>query len=104
MIKTREDIGKLSKGIVAFCVRNETSLENYHSDNVPITDERMKVLMKEIVNNMNFVLENLYNEESSELMESFLLKYAALYTRKWDDPEEPDVVKNLKTLLEENEI
>ena len=94
---TYDEIGKLAKGITVFAVRNETSLENFHADQVPITNERMKILMKEIVNNINFILEQMYeSEESCDNIEQFLMKYANKYAYNWDDPDKSEFEKYIE--------
>ncbi len=100
----------LSKAVTAACVRN-TYLEELHSGKTPvslkgdnsdvyvidaggnkipwngvsrISDEEMKKLMKEVVNNMYKFFENQYNEEYCEKVLDYNYKFAA----NWDDPEE----------------
>lgn len=59
MKNNKRDIKEAAKGLVAFCIRNNTVLEDYHAEQVPITDERIKQFMKDCVNNVYYVLSGL---------------------------------------------
>ena len=99
----------LAKAVTAACFRN-TYIEEIHSgilpisvkgdfsdvfitdslgNNIPwnkaarITDEEMRILMKEIVNKMYTFFEKQYDEEYC----SKVLDYAYLIAKNWDDPQ-----------------
>ena len=91
---SNDEIKMLSKSLIAFCVRHNTSLEKYHQEKVPITDERMKNLMIECVNNTYFILQNLLGGNSYNIYK-VLEDIDRKYTYDWNEPEIPTWVKEL---------
>lgn len=97
------DAKEMAKGLIALCVRNNTVLEKYHSMQVPITDERMKELMIDCVNNAFFVLMNLCSDNNStkENMKNVLKHEAMLYTQNWNEPEMPEWIIKINELYKQ---
>ena len=98
MTKDEVFIGELAKGLTAFCVRNNTSIEELHSSKEALTDEKMKALMIEIVNNVYFVLKGLYSDGRS-VMEGFLRMQERMYAKEWNAAEDPAWIGELKDWL-----
>lgn len=70
-----------AKALAYHCVRNNTSLETLHADG-KISDDEMRTLMKEVVNNLFFMLHHMKTEQ---VMAPLLLR-AVNSTAKWDAP------------------
>ncbi len=86
------DLKRITKGFVAHCIRNNTSLEDYHTKGIPITDTEMKTLMKEIVNNTYFYFSLLYHSSGGHELFSKLMEFeASRYAADWDDPDELNI-------------
>ena len=49
LIMNDNELADITKGIIALCIRNNTSLEDFHSEKLPIDNERMKILMKDLL-------------------------------------------------------
>lgn len=90
---TDGDIREAAKGLVASCVRN-TVLEDYHAEQAPITDERMKEFMIECVNNVYYILTGLCCSDGEIFSGSmvYLKEEARRNASRWNDPEIPESV------------
>lgn len=105
-----KDYALLSKAVAAACVRN-TSIEDIHVGKTPfskkgdfsdvivtdanghqfswnecsrISEEEMKVFMKDVVNKLYKYFENQFNEDYIRNT----LEYHYKFAKHWDDPEE----------------
>lgn len=96
MQKSKVDIKELAKGMVASCIRNNTCLEDYHSELTPIGDREMKKLMIDCVDNIYTVLLSLMSEDPKirEIAEKFLKENSRIFAKHWD---EPKISKRLTT-------
>lgn len=100
---SNDEFANLVKGIVVKCVRN-TILEDYHSQQVPIDDERMKAFMIEVVDNIGYWIALLFSDEDigvgetktslSDFAFEQLVKAGKDYAREWDDPKIPKHIIN----------
>ena len=94
MSEYSRNYGRFIKGLVALCVRNETSLEDFHAEGVPITDERMKTLMIEIVDNLALELRAFFDPSMGEMDRDLafmdIASYGDRYAYRWDEPKVPE--------------
>ena len=93
-----------AKGLVSFCIRNNTVLEDIHAGEVSLTDETMKRLMIECTNNVYiFFLSLFYGEKYycnaeneitlSEFAQRILMGQSEC--RNWYDAELPEWVHRM---------
>ena len=87
----------LALGMTAYCIRN-TCLEDFHAQNLPIDDERMKTFMKECSEKCSEVLANLLSSDymTRATMMYFLASQCENYCSLWDIPDimEPSYLEN----------
>ena len=78
----------LALGMTAYCVRN-TCLEDFHAENTPIDDEKMKIFMKECSEKCSEVLSNLLSSDymTRATMSYFLMSQCEFYCKEWDIPD-----------------
>lgn len=96
---SNDEIGKLAILIVSGCIRNNTSLDELHSELKGFTDKKMKKLMIECCDNVYIALAQLLRMDVGEVRE----KYLDVFEPKWNKPKVPMWFKKLKKLLlEEN--
>ena len=88
-------------GLVAFCVRNNTSLEDLHAQKLPIDNDRMKILMIECVDNLYYWINALQDRTRRKAAIRDLSNYAGLYAKEWNSPKEPGWLIELKKLQDE---
>jgi hypothetical protein len=84
-MKTDASIERLAVLFVVNCFRN-TVLETYHTDGVPVTDERMKMLMTEAVNKLNTALHAIFTGEQAT-QDAAWEALNVYYPQMWDKPE-----------------
>jgi hypothetical protein len=84
-MKTDAAMERLATLFVVNCFRN-TVLETYHTDGVPVTDERMKVLMTEAVNKLHTALHAIFNGDQAT-QDAAWEALNVQYPPAWDKPE-----------------
>lgn len=84
-MKTDATIERLAVLFVVNCFRN-TVLETYHSDGVPVTDERMKALMKEAVNRLHTAMHAIFTGDQTT-QDAAWEALNVYYPPAWDKPE-----------------
>lgn len=84
-MKTDAPMERLAVLFVVNCFRN-TVLETYHTDRVPITDERMKMLMKEAVNKLHTALLAVFTGDQAT-KDAAWEALNVYYPQTWDKPE-----------------
>ncbi len=78
----------LALGMTAYCIRN-TCLEEFHTQGVPIDNEKMKIFMKECSEKCAEVLSNLLSTDymTRATMSFFLGAKCSEYCQDWDIPD-----------------
>ena len=84
-MKTDASIERLAVLFVVNCFRN-TVLETYHTDGVPVTDERMKALMKEAVNKLNTALHAIFTGDQAT-QDAAWEALNVYFPQTWDKPD-----------------
>jgi len=84
-MKTDAAIERLAVLFVVNCFRN-TVLETYHIDGVPVTDERMRVLMKEAVNRLHTALHAIFTGDHAT-QDAAWEALNVHFPQTWDKPE-----------------
>ena len=98
---SEDELKQVVLGLVAFCIRNNTSLEDYHAQKLPVDNDRMKTLMIECVDNLYYWIAALQDKKRRKAAIRDLANYAELYAKEWDSPKEPGWLIELKKLQEE---
>ena len=71
---TDDELGELANMLISACVRNNTSLEDYHSEWKEFDDEKMKKLMIECCDNLYLALRQLCRTDEDEVRDKLLSK------------------------------
>ena len=95
-----EELKAMAKFLVNICIRDNTSLEDYHAEGVPVNDARMKKLMIECVDNVYVMLRAILNGKRDSVLPAVML-YAETFVEDWDEPKVPAWYSEMRDLLAE---
>ena len=95
-----DEIGQLANTLISGCVRNNTSLEDYHAEWKEFSNDKMKALMIQCCNNMYVALMQLLRTDEDTVRKLFLEQFES----KWQKPEIPDWVGEVEKLHENGGI